>query len=430
VRRYATRAEPVDVFSAVSAVPRFLWLRPAIVVYRYTFMSLRTSRAVALAAVVLATFTDMVTYSVAVPVLPDLSRQLGASPTMIGLLFASFGVTLLTVSIPMGAVSDRTGRKAPLVGGMAALAAATVLFAFGRALPWLFLARLVQGAADAVTWVVGFALIADLYGPAERGRVTGIVMSGTSFAFMIGPSLGGWLYELGGMRLPFMAVAILAIAGALAFVWIDVPRDHAAREQVPVSAVVRTPAIAACAAAVVTASATLSMLEPVVALHLSTNLGIGPARVGLLFGIAAVVNAMLHPIFGHMADRVGARRLTFTGLALNALALAAVGQSWSFASTIALYVLLAATAALVITPSLAYMGEATTEAGIGSFGVAYGLYNMAWGAGLLGGPAVGGFLYERLGFARLTIVWAPVLLVITFVLARVQSRRLLPKELL
>jgi len=79
-------------------------------------MSLRNSRATAVALVTFATFTDIVAYSVAVPVLPDLSRRLGASPTMIGFLFASFGVTLLTVSIPMGAVSDRMGRKAPLVG--------------------------------------------------------------------------------------------------------------------------------------------------------------------------------------------------------------------------------------------------------------------------------------------------------------------------
>src|SRR5438128_10801024 len=133
--------------------------------------SLRRSRAVAVGFVTFATFTDIVAYSVAVPVLPDLSRKSGASPTMIGLLFASFGVTLLTVSIPMGAVSDRIGRKAPMVGGMVALAAATLLFAFSAGLPWLFAARLVQGAADAVTWVVGFALIADLYRPEERGRM-------------------------------------------------------------------------------------------------------------------------------------------------------------------------------------------------------------------------------------------------------------------
>src|SRR5262249_46022643 len=130
-------------------------------------MSLRSSRAVAVALVPFACFTDITAYSIAVPVLPDLSRRLGASPTMVGFLFASFGVTLLTVSIPMGAVSDRIGRRLPLVGGMMALAAASLLFAFSRSLPWLFAARLVQGAADAVTWVVGFALLADMYGDEE-----------------------------------------------------------------------------------------------------------------------------------------------------------------------------------------------------------------------------------------------------------------------
>src|SRR5436190_20140519 len=136
-------------------------------------MPLRDSRAVAVALVTLAAFTDILAYAIAIPVLPDLSRRLGASPTTIGLLFASFGVTLLTVSIPMGAISDRVGRRAPMVGGMLALASSSVLFAFGGSLPWLFVARLIQGAADAITWVVGFALIADRYRPEERGRVSG-----------------------------------------------------------------------------------------------------------------------------------------------------------------------------------------------------------------------------------------------------------------
>src|ERR671935_280359 len=141
-------------------------------------MTFRHSREAAVALVTFAAFTDIVAYSIAIPVLPDLSLRLGASPTMIGFLFASFGVTLLTVSIPMGAVSDRIGRKGPMIGGLVALAASTLLFAFANGLPWLFAARLVQGAADAITWVVGFALLADLYGPSERGRFTGIVMSG------------------------------------------------------------------------------------------------------------------------------------------------------------------------------------------------------------------------------------------------------------
>ena len=89
------------------------------------------------------------------------------------MLFGSFGVTLLAVSVPMGAVSDAIGRKLPLVAGALGLAAATGLFAISDSLPWLFAARLCQGAADGVTWVAGFALIADLYGPEERGRVMG-----------------------------------------------------------------------------------------------------------------------------------------------------------------------------------------------------------------------------------------------------------------
>jgi MFS transporter, DHA1 family, solute carrier family 18 (vesicular amine transporter), member 1/2 len=381
-------------------------------------MALRNSRAVAVAVVTSATFTDILAYSVAVPVLPDLSRRLGASPTMIGLLFASFGVTLLTVSIPMGAASDRIGRRVPLVSGMVALAASTTLFAFGGSLPVLFAARLIQGAADAITWVAGFALVADLFGPAERGRVTGIIMSGTSFSFMIGPSLGGWLYELGGARMPFVAVAVLAMLAGAAFLWLIEPHHHAGRELVPVTAVLRTPEIAACAAAVVAASATTSMFEPVLALHLAA-MGEGPARIGLVFGTAAVVNMTLHPLIGHLADRLGARRLTLVGLMLSAPGTVLLGQTWNYQSTIFLFVLAAAAIALVITPSLAYMAEATSAAGIGSFGVAYGLYNVAWGAGLLGGPAVGGFVYERLGFTALSLVWAPLPLAVSLLLSRV-----------
>jgi len=390
-------------------------------------MTLRRSRTTAVALVIFATFTDLVAYSVAVPVLPDLSRQLGASPTVIGLLFASFGVTLLTVSMPTGAISDRIGRRGPMFGGAIALAASTLLFAFARSLPLLFLARLVQGAADAITWVVGFALIADLYDTNERGRITGIVMMGTSFAFMIGPTLGGWLYEIGGMRLPFVTVAVMAAVSAASFMWLDLPSRQVDREPVRVSLVLRVPAIRACAIAVVIVAATHSMLEPVLALHVAT-LGVGPARIGTIFGVGAVETTILNPVFGRLADRWGARRLTLLGLALGAVALPLLGQTWSFQSAIAFFLVQAMTSALFITPSLAYMGEATSQAGIESFGVAYGIYNMAWGAGLLSGPAIGGFLYERMGFAYLTLVWAPVLLLVTAALASSSRKSQVPSH--
>ena len=380
-------------------------------------MSLRDSRAVAVAFVSFAAFTDLVAYSIAVPVLPDLSRRFGASPTTIGFLFAAFGVTLLGVSVPIGSVSDRMGRKTPLVGGMIVLAGSTVLFAFADSLAWLFAARLAQGAADAVTWVVGFALIADLYGPAERGRVMGFVMSGTSLGLMIGPSLGGWLYETGGMRLPFLAVAGFATAATIGFAWLRLPSVQAEREAVPLGQLLRVPAVATCALTVVVAASTAAMLEPALSLWLSSDLGLNPARIGIVFGVAAVAATALHPVFGRFADRYGGRRMTMIGLVLTALLMPVVSRATSFESAVSLYVLLGSAIAMVVTPSLAFMAEATSAAGVTSFGVSYGVYNFAWGVGLLSGPAIGGFLFERLGFARLTLLWMPLVLATTLLLA-------------
>jgi multidrug resistance protein len=382
------------------------------------------SPAVAIAFVTFATFVDLVAYSVAVPILPDLTRKLGVSPTTIGFLFASFGLTVILFSVPMGAVSDRMGRRMPMILGLAGLAVSTAIMAFADRLSWLFAARLVQGAADAITWVVGFALIADLYGPAERGRVMGVVMAGSNFGFMVGPLAGGWLYEAGGSQLPFLIVAGLAAVAMIGFIWLPLPVAHAAREPVSIWKVLSAPAVLACAVVVAAAASTIAMLEPVVSLWLAGDLGVNPARVGTLFGIAAVFGTALHPLYGRFADRWGGRRVTLAGLMATALVLPLLGRAWDFQSALAAYIVGVAAFSLVVTPSLAYMAEATSSVGTSSFGAAYGIYNFAWGLGLLAGPAAGGFLFERIGFAALTLLWAPLLVLVTLVLARTRPVRL------
>jgi multidrug resistance protein len=384
-------------------------------------MNLRSSRAIAVGLVTAATFTDLVAYSICVPVLPDYARRLGASATMIGLLFASFGVTLLAVSIPMGSVSDRIGRRLPLVFGMLALAGATVIFAVADSLPLLFAARLVQGAADGVTWVVGFALVADLYAPEERGRVMGYVMSGTSLGIMIGPSIGGWLYELGGVAVPFLVVATLALVCAVGFSVIHPQPRTAVREARSIWSVVRVPAVAQCAAMVIVSAATLAMLEPVLPLFFNRRLGLSPAKIGFLFGVAAIASTLMPFVYGPMTDRWGGRRLTLIGLILTAAWMPMIATADSFQTAIVLVVIEWMVIGLIITPSLAYMAEVTSFAGAESYGIGYGMYNTAWAVGLLAGPALGGFLFDRLGFGRLALSWSAVVIAATLLLARVQS---------
>ena len=385
-------------------------------------LGIRRSRATAVVLVTLATFTDIVAYSICVPVLPDFARRLGASPTMIGVLFASFGLTLLAVSVPMGAVSDRVGRKVPLVAGMLVLAGASALFAVARTLPMMFVARMLQGAADGVTWGVGFALVADLYPTEDRGRVMGYVVSGTSVAILIGPTIGGWLYEAGGVSLPFFFVSALALVWAAGFLWIRPVRLVAPGPRPSIWSVVRVPAVAACAGLIVVVGATMAMLEPVLPLFFDRRLGLSPARIGLLFGGAAVASTLLPFVFGPMADRFGGRRVTMTGLAATAIWMPMLATAVGFRSALVLMLVQWTAIALVMTPSLAYMADVTAFAGGDAYGVGYGIFNTAWGMGVLVGPALGGLLFERLGFARTALGWSAGVLLVTLLLSRVKLR--------
>ena len=383
-------------------------------------MSVRSpGRGAVLACITTATFTDLVAYSVAVPVLPDLATRFDASPTVIGLLFASFGVSLLTLSVPMGAISDRIGRKGPMIAGLALLAISTLAFAFAETLPMLFLARLLQGAADGMTWIVGFAMIADLYGPEERGRAMGLTMAGSTLGIIIGPVAGGWLYEIGGIRLPFLMVAALAVID-LAIFAIVAPATKGSGASVPLRRVLTNRAVVITALVVIAGGGTIAMLEPVIPLVMRARLGLEPAAVGTLFGIAAVSSTALHPVWGRLSDRWGARRLMTIGMVASALVLPALNLATDFQSAAIAMVVMWMTFSMMITPSLAYMAEAASAAGFEAYGVVYGVYNMAWAAGLMVAPALGGFVLERAGLAVLTFGWGAVLLVTSLTLLRIK----------
>jgi MFS family permease len=76
---------------------------------------------------------------------------------------------------------------------------------------------------------------------------------------------------------------------------------------------------------------------------------------------------------------------------------------------------------MIVTPSLAYMAQAASAAGFESYGVVYGVYNMAWAVGLMASPALGGFVLERAGFEALVTGWSLFLLATSVILARIRS---------
>jgi MFS family permease len=163
------------------------------------------------------------------------------------------------------------------------------------------------------------------------------------------------------------------------------------------------------------------MLEPVLPLFFDRRLGLTPTQIGLLFGVAAVASTLMPLVYGPMIGRWGARRLTLAGLVLTAAWLPLMATASSFTSALALIAVQWVAIALIITPSLAYMAEVTAFAGGHAYVSGYGINNTGWGAGLLAAPALGGWLFERVGFATLAKGWAIVVILATIAIAGVRS---------
>jgi MFS family permease len=176
--------------------------------------------------------------------------------------------------------------------------------------------------------------------------------------------------------------------------------------------------VAACALTVVVTGATIAMLEPVLPFFFSQQLDLKPAEIGLLFGIAAVASTVMPFVYGPMTDRWGGRRLTLIGLMLTAMWMPMMATAASFETALVLITVQWAAIALIVTPSLAYMAEVTAFAGSDAYGIGYGVYNTAWGVGLLAGPALGGWLFDRFGFAVLAGGWSIAVIVTALALGR------------
>ena len=370
---------------------------------------LRSSPRVTLGVVALAAFTDTLLYGLAVPVLPGYVADLGVSTWAIGVLFGSYSVALLVGTPIFGPLSDRVGRRAPMLAGLLGLGAATLLFGVADTYWVLLLARVLQGLAAAATWTAGLALVADIYPAESRGAAMGTALSGSTTGMLIGPPLGGLLYEWGGYSAPFMVAGVFTLAeGAVLLLLLrDPPRQGVAPPAL--RQLLRDRGVQTAAGAALIAAAAWGLLEPILPLRLEEEFGFSPGGVGLLFGAATLVYGISAPLVGMLADRWGARRTIAAGVVLTALALPLVGVP---AVVLAIGGVLVVSVAygLVLTPTLPELAAAVDRRGGGAYASAYALFNAAYAAGMTAGPMLGGALVSAFGFSVALLVTAAAVL--------------------
>jgi multidrug resistance protein len=354
-----------------------------------------------LVVVCLALFVDMLLYSVVVPVLPGYSRDLGASDFAIGVLFAAYAVGLLVASPPAGAISDRIGRRLPMVAGSLGIAVATAVFAYGDSYSLLLTARLLQGVSAAAVWTAGVALIADVVAPKRAGAAMGTAMASSSTGLIFGPPLGGLLTAGFGHRAPFLVTAAFAALFCLLIILV-LPAGVARRPRpTGLLRMLSQPPVLLVFLAVALGSGALSFLEPTLPLDLTGRLGADVAAIGIAFGVATLVHAGASVAAGYLT---AVEYAVQSGVALVAMSivLPTLVLPGSLIPIVVLLGVFAAALAFVLVPAMPALTREADRLGLG-YGGAFALFNAAYAAGMLIGPISGG---GALGVAPARTVYA------------------------
>jgi EmrB/QacA subfamily drug resistance transporter len=177
-------------------------------------------RTLVLAACVMATFMAAVESTIIATAMPTIVADLRGFNVFTWV----FTVYLLAqaVSIPVyGRLADVYGRKRMFYAGAGLFLVGSTLCGFSTSMVQLIVFRLLQGFGAGGVQPLAMTILGDIYSPAERARVQGVVSSVFGVSAVVGPSLGAFLVEHANwqfvfwVNLPIGAAAIAMIAAFL-----------------------------------------------------------------------------------------------------------------------------------------------------------------------------------------------------------------------
>ena len=150
------------------------------------------------------------------PGLPQVIDDLGTETGLVQLTLMAYNLGLGGGQFAWGPISDRIGRRVPVIVGAASFALAALLCSLAPNIGVLLGARVLMGFAGAAGIVVGRAIARDLYSGTELTRVFGLLAIVFGIAPVLGPLIGGFVLSVGSWRTTFLLLMAIGILLALA----------------------------------------------------------------------------------------------------------------------------------------------------------------------------------------------------------------------
>src|SRR5215217_5277023 len=183
--------------------------------------------------------TGTLATNILLPSLPQMAASLNVTSAAVTSAITVFLAVFALGQLVVGPISDRYGRRWPVLTGFAVFFAGSIWCGLATDLPNLLTGRVVQAAGACATSVLSRAIARDLFSGPALARAMALIMIAMAAAPGFSPLLGGALDHYFGWRSEFALVAVFAGLGALAYGTVFGETHHATRTPLDPLAIAR-----------------------------------------------------------------------------------------------------------------------------------------------------------------------------------------------
>lgn len=169
--------------------------------------------------------------NILLPSLPSIAVAVGVTSAQVTSAITIFLAMFAVGQLVVGPLSDRFGRRIPVMIGFAVFFAGSIWCALANDLAALLIGRVVQAGGACATSVLSRAIARDLFQGEKLARVLTFVMVAMAAAPGFSPLVGGALDHFFGWRSAFVFVGIFAVVAASAFLAAFGETHHAPRAE-------------------------------------------------------------------------------------------------------------------------------------------------------------------------------------------------------
>lgn len=347
------------------------------------------------------------------------------------MLITSFGVARLLTNLPAGRLADRIGRRPLILTGPILTGFGAILAGFAPTFWLLVGARFVQGLGSAMSATVSMTVLADISTPETRGRTMSVFQGSLLIGASIGPSIGGALAGLVGLRGVFFVYAVSAFAVAI---WArfrvvetlgtasersgssrkggEAPAGKGATMALLMNASFLAVALVSIAIFFTRTGARATIIPLIGA----ERLGLSAIGIGNVLTIAAVLNVLTLPVAGWSIDRFGRKRTIVPSTMVSALGIFMFAIAPNVITFVAAAMVLGIGTGIAGPAPAAYVADLAKGA---NYGATMGLFRTVSDIGFVVGPVLLGFLADQRGYGFSMYVNAALLLVARIIFAAV-----------